>query len=63
MPLIGRQFVTIVEFNKLEQRVKRIESNLGIQTQGRAAVEDYVIAKQSDTTYDSCKNTRPLSYF
>jgi len=55
MPLIGRQFVTIVEFNKLEQRVKRIESNLGIQTQGRAAVEDYVIAKQSDTTYDSDK--------
>lgn len=40
MPLIGRQFVTIAEFNKLEQRVKKIEDNLGIQTtQGRAAIE------------------------
>ena len=32
MPLIGRQFVRITEFNKLEQRVKKI----GIQIQGRA---------------------------
>ena len=36
MPLIGRQFVRITEFNKLEQRVKKIEDNLGIQIQGRA---------------------------
>ena len=36
MPLIGRQFVRITEFNKLEQRVKKLEDNLGIQTQGRA---------------------------
>lgn len=41
MPRIGRQFVTINEFNKLEQRVKRIEDNLGIQqTQSRAIIDD-----------------------
>ena len=33
MPLIGRPFVRITEFNKLEQRVKKLEDNLGIQTQ------------------------------
>jgi hypothetical protein len=41
MPLIRRQFVTIVEFNKLEQRVKKIEDNLGIQTQGRSVAYDF----------------------
>ena len=51
MPLIGRQFVRITEFNKLEQRVKKLEDNLGIQTQGRAV--DVTSISRSNPVDDS----------
>ena len=36
----NRQFVTLQEFENLESRVKRIEENLGLKTQGRAISND-----------------------
>ncbi|MBP1527566.1 MAG: hypothetical protein H9Q66_06575, partial [Spiroplasma ixodetis] len=47
MPLIGRQFVRITEFNKLEQRVKRIEDNSGIQIQADIAADATRISRSN----------------